>query len=139
MYFALFLMLTINPIENNDIDHLRDLKWQKRVLVVNTGDRIEIKKLTAVYYKDLNDRDFVVIQLDGHEAYYDEKKMSRRFTKSLLKKIKNVDESDYFILLGKDGGVKNSFTKGTEMRIIFNQVDSMPMRINEMRKKINRN
>jgi hypothetical protein len=132
-------MLTINPIENNHIDHLRDLKWQKRVLVVNTGDRIEIKKLTAVYYKDLNDRDFVVIQLDGHEAYYDEKKMSRRFTKSLLKKIKNFDESDYFILLGKDGGVKNSFTKGTEMRIIFNQVDSMPMRINEMRKKINRN
>ena len=132
-------MLTINPIENNHIDHLRDLKWQKRVLVVNTGDRIEIKKLTAVYYKDLNDRDFVVIQLDGHEAYYDGKKMSRRFTKSLLKKIKNVDESDYFILLGKDGGVKNSFTKGTEMRIIFNQVDSMPMRINEMRKKINRN
>ena len=132
-------MLTINPIENNHIDHLRDLKWQKRVLVVNTGDRIEIKKLTAVYYKDLNDRDFVVIQLDGHESYCDEKKMSRRFTKSLLKKIKNVDESDYFILLGKDGGVKNSFTKGTEMRIIFNQVDSMPMRINEMRKKINRN
>tara|TARA_B100002051_G_C16335496_1_gene439063 strand:+ start:75 stop:476 length:402 start_codon:yes stop_codon:yes gene_type:complete len=132
-------MLTINPIENNHIDHLRDLKWQKRVLVVNTGDRIEIEKLTAVYYKDLNDRDFVVIQLDGHEAYCDEKKMSRRFTKSLLKKIKNFDESDYFILLGKDGGVKNSFTKGTEMRIIFNQVDSMPMRINEMRKKINRN
>ena len=132
-------MLTTNPTENNHIDHLRDLKWQKRVLVVNTGDRIEIKKLTAVYYKDLNDRDFVVIQLDGHEAYYDEKKMSRRFTKSLLKKIKHVDESDYFILLGKDGGVKNSFTKGTEMRIIFNQVDSMPMRINEMRKKINRN
>ena len=132
-------MLTINPIENNHIDHLRDLKWQKRVLVVNTGDSIEIKKLTAVYYKDLNDRDFVVIQLDGQEAYCDEKKMSKRFTKSLLKKIKNFDESDYFILLGKDGGVKNSFTKGTEMRIIFNQVDSMPMRINEMRKKINRN
>ena len=73
-------MLTINPIENNHIDHLRDLKWQKRVLVVNTGDSIEIKKLTAVYYKDLNDRDFVVIQLDGQEAYCDEKKMSKRFT-----------------------------------------------------------
>ena len=132
-------MLTINPIVNNHIDHIKDLKWQKRVLVIYTSDRIEIEKLTAVYYKDLNDRDFVVIQLDGHEAYCGEKKMSRRFTKSLLKKIKNFYESDYFILLGKDGGVKNSFTKGTEMRIIFNQVDSMPMRINEMRKKINRN
>ena len=132
-------MLTINPIENNQADHIRDLKWQKRILVINTGDKIEMQKLTSFYSEELKDRDFVVIQLDGHEAYCDEKKMSRRFTKSLLKKIKNFDESDYFILLGKDGGVKNSFTKGTEMRIIFNQVDSMPMRINEMRKKINRN
>ena len=33
-------MLTINPIENNHIDHIRDLKWQKRVLVINTIDRI---------------------------------------------------------------------------------------------------
>ena len=131
-------MLTINSIENNHIDHLRDLKWQKRVLVIYTSDRIEIEKLTAVYYKDLNDRDFVVIQLDGHEAYCDEKKMSRRFTKSLLKKIKNFGESDYFILLGKDGGVKNSFTQGTEMRTIFDQVDRMPMRMNEMRRKIDR-
>ena len=131
-------MLTINPIENNHIDHLRDLKWQKRVLVVNTGDSIEIKKLTAVYFKDLKERDFVVIQMNGHEAYLDDKKMSKRFTKSLLKKLKNYDESNYFILLGKDGGVKNSFTKGTEMRTIFDQVDIMPMRMNEMRRKINR-
>ena len=138
MYFAVFLMLTINSIEKNHIDHLRDLKWQKRVLVVNTSDRTETKELTAAYNKDLKDRDFVVIQLNGHEAFCDEKKMSRRFTKSLLKKIKNFDESDYFILLGKDGGVKNSFTKGTKMRTIFNQVDRMPMRMNEMRRKFKR-
>ena len=64
--------------------------------------------------------------------------MSKRFTKSLLKKLKNYDKSDYFILLGKDGGVKNSFTQGTEMRTIFDQVDRMPMRMNEMRRKIDR-
>ena len=43
MKFALFLMLTINPIENNQVDHIRDLKWQKRILVINTGDRIEMQ------------------------------------------------------------------------------------------------
>lgn len=138
MYFAVFLMLTINPIENNHIDHLRDLKWQKRVLVIYTSDRIETQKLTSLYNKELQDRDFVVIQLNGHEAYCDDKKMSKRFTKSLLKKLKNYDESNYFILLGKDGSVKNSFNKGTEMRTIFDQVDIMPMRMNEMRRKINR-
>ena len=138
MKFALFLMLTINPIENNHIDHIKDLKWQKRVLVIYTSDRIETQKLTSLYNKELQDRDFVVIQLNGHEAYCDDKKMSKRFTKSLLKKLKNYDESNYFILVGKDGGVKNSFTKGTEMRTIFDQVDIMPMRMNEMRRKINR-
>ena len=131
-------MLTINPIENNQVDHIRDLKWQKRILVINTGDRIETQKLTSFYSEELKDRDFVVIQLNGHEAFFGDKRMSRRFTKSLLKKLKNYDEGDYFILLGKDGGVKNSFTQGTEMRSIFDQVDSMPMRMNEIRRKINR-
>ena len=106
-------MLTINPIENNQVDHIRDLKWQKRILVINTGDRIETQKLTSFYSEELKDRDFVVIQLNGHEAFFEDKRMSKRFTKSLLKKLKNYDKSDYFILLGKDGGVKNSFTQGT--------------------------
>ena len=131
-------MLTINPIENNQVDHIRDLKWQKRILVINTGDRIETQKLTSFYSEELKDRDFVVIQLNGHEAFFEDKRMSKRFTKSLLKKLKNYDKSDYFILLGKDGGVKNSFTQGTEMRTIFDQVDRMPMRMNEMRRKIDR-
>ena len=138
MYFAVFLMLTINSIEKNHIDHLRDLKWQKRVLVVNTSDRIETQKLISFHIKELKDRDFVVIHLNGNKAYYDDKKMSKRFTKSLLKKLKNYDKSNYFILIGKDGGVKNSFTKGTKMRTIFNQVDRMPMRMNEMRRKFKR-
>ena len=131
-------MLTINPIENNQVDHIRDLKWQKRILVINTGDRIETQKLTSFYSEELKDRDFVVIQLNGHEAFFGDKRMSKRFTKSLLKKLKNYDEGDYIILLGKDGGVKNSFTQGTEMRTIFDQVDKMPMRMNEMRRKIDR-
>ena len=131
-------MLTINLIENNQVDHIRDLKWQKRILVINTGDRIETQKLTSFYSEELKDRDFVVIQLNGHEAFFEDKRMSKRFTKSLLKKLKNYDKSDYFILLGKDGGVKNSFTQGTEMRTIFDQVDRMPMRMNEMRRKIDR-
>ena len=131
-------MLTINPIENNQVDHIRDLKWQKRILVINTANRIETQKLTSFYSEELKDRDFVVIQLNGHEAFFEDKRMSKRFTKSLLKKLKNYDKSDYFILLGKDGGVKNSFTQGTEMRTIFDQVDRMPMRMNEMRRKIDR-
>ena len=138
MNFALFLMLTINPIVKNHVNHLRDLKWQKRVLVVNTSDRIETQKLTSTYGKELKYRDLVVIHLNGNKAYFDDKKMSKRFTKSLLKKLKTYDESNYFILIGKDGGVKNSFTRGTEMRAIFNQVDRMPMQMNEMRRKINR-
>ena len=100
-------MITINPIVNNYANHLRDLKWQKRVFVVNTTDRIETQKLTSFYGKELKDRDFVVIDLNGNKTYFDDKKMSKRFTKSLLKKLRNYDESNYFILMGKDGGVKN--------------------------------
>ena len=105
MKFALFLMLTINPIENNPVDHIRDLKWQKRILVINTGDRIETQKLTSFYSEELKDRDFVVIQLNGHEAFFEDKRMSKRFTKSLLKKLKNIypylkDKTNQTLLFG---------------------------------------
>ena len=83
-------MLTINPIENNQVDHIRDLKWQKRILVINTGDRIETQKLTSLYSKELKDRDFVVIQLHGHESYFD--LMTHFDFKTLLPALLQVED-----------------------------------------------
>ena len=60
------------------------------------------------------------------------------------KKIKNpcqkkdFPEEVHLILIGKDGQIKNLYTKNTNLNEIFSDVDKMPMRMNEMLRKTNR-
>ena len=116
------------------INHLSDLKWKNRVLVVVTNEKEEIKDLITNHNNELNEREFVVIQLDDEKAFIDYTQMSKRFSKSILKKVKNISQEVYFVLIGKDGRIKNLFSKNTGMNEIFSEVDKMPMRINEMKR-----
>ena len=87
---------------------------------------------------ELNEREFVIIQFDGENAFIEDKKMSKRFSYSLKKKLKDVPEEVYLILIGKDGQIKNLYTKNSNLNEIFSDVDKMPMRMNEMLRKTNR-
>jgi hypothetical protein len=113
---------------------LSELKWKNRVLVVVTNEKEEIKDLITNYNNELNEREFVVIQFDGEKAFIDDKKMSKRFSHSVLKKLRRIPQEVYLVLIGKDGRIKNLFSKTTNLNRIFSEVDKMPMRINEMKR-----
>ena len=61
--------------------------------------------------------------------------MSNYFTRSVLKKIKSFESKSCFYLIGKDGQVKNAYSSLIEIERIFSDVDKMPMRKFEVRKK----
>ena len=134
--FVLLLFLDLNNAKIND--HLKDLKWKNRVLVVATNDKEEINDLLSVHNIELTEREFVIIQFDGENSYIDDKLMSKRFSYSLKKKVKYIPEEVHLILIGKDGEIKNFYTKNTNLNEIFSDVDKMPMRMNEMLRKTNR-
>ena len=134
MFTSFILLLFLNLDKLKSINHLSDLKWKNRVLVVVTNEKEEIKDLIKIHNIELNEREFVVIQLDDEKAFIDYTQMSKRFSKSILKKVKNIPQEVYFILIGKDGRIKNLFSKNTGMNKIFSEVDKMPMRINEMKR-----
>ena len=134
--FVLLLFLNLNNSKINE--HLKDLKWKNRVLVVATNDKEEINDLLSVHNIELTEREFVIIQFDGENSYIDDKLMSKRFSHSLKKKLKDIPEEVYLILIGKDGQIKNLYTKNTNLNEIFSDVDKMPMRMNEMLRKTNR-
>ena len=134
MFTSFILLLFLNLDKLKSINHLSDLKWKNRVLVVVTNEKEEIKDLITNHNNELNEREFVVIQLDDEKAFIDYTQMSKRFSKSILKKVKNIPQEVYFILIGKDGRIKNLFSKNTGMNEIFSEVDKMPMRINEMKR-----
>ena len=134
MFISFILLLFLNLDKLKSINHLSDFKWKNRVLVVVTNEKKEIKDLIKIHNIGLNEREFVVIQLDDEKAFIDYNQMSKRFSQSILKKVKNIPQQVYFVLIGKDGRIKNLFSKNTGMNEIFSEVDKMPMRINEMKR-----
>lgn len=135
---SFILLLFLNPNNSKINDHLKDLKWKNRVLVVVTNDKEEINDLTTIHNNELTEREFVIIQFDGENSLIDNKLMSKRFSESIKKKLKDIPEEVYLILIGKDGQIKNLYTKNTNLNEIFSDVDKMPMRMNEMLRKTNR-
>ena len=138
MLNSFILLLLLNPNNSKINDHLKDLKWKNRVLVVVTNDKEEINDLLTIYNIELTEREFVIIQFDGENSFIDDKLMSKRFSYSLKKKVKDFPEEGHLILIGKDGQIKNLYTKNTNLNEIFSDVDKMPMRMNEMLRKTNR-
>jgi len=134
LFISFILLIFLNLDSLKSINHLSDLKWKNRVLVVVTNEKEEIKDLITNHNNELNEREFVVIQLDDEKAFIDYTQMSKRFSKSILKKVKNISQEVYFVLIGKDGRIKNLFSKNTGLNEIFSEVDKMPMRINEMKR-----
>ena len=133
MFTSFILLFFLNLDSLKSINHLSDLKWKNRILVVVTNEKEEIKDLIKSHNIELNEREFVVIQLDDEKAFIDYTEMSKRFSQSILKKVKNIPQEVYFVLIGKDGRIKNLFSKNTSVNEIFSEVDKMPMRINEMK------
>ena len=134
MFTSFILLFFLNLDSLKSINHLSDLKWKNRVLVVVTNEKEEIKDLIKSHNIQLNEREFVVIQLDDEKAFIDYTQMSKRFSQSILKKVKNIPQEVYFVLIGKDGKIKNVFFKDTSVNEIFSEVDKMPMRIYEMKR-----
>ena len=134
MFISFILLLFLNLGKLKSINHLSDFKWKNRVLVVVTNEKEEIKDLIKIHNIGLNEREFIVIQLDDEKAFIDSMQMSKRFSQSILKKVNNIPQEVYFVLMGKDGRIKNLFSKNTGMNEIFSEVDKMPMRINEMKR-----
>ena len=134
MFISFILLLFLNLDKLKSINHLSDFKWKNRVLVVVTNEKEEIKDLIKIHNIGLNEREFIVIQLDDKKAFIDSTQMSKRFSQSILKKVNNIPQEVYFVLIGKDGRIKNLFSKNTGMNEIFSEVDKMPMRINEMKR-----
>ena len=135
MLLKSILILIINLIPVAQINHINDLRWSNRVLVIINDGSIDFSKKINLYKKEFDERDFLIIYINGKNTFINNKKMSKQFSDSIFKKIKNIN-SNHFFLIGKDGQVKNSYSFRTGLEKIFYDVDRMPMRKYEMQNRI---
>ena len=115
---------------------LNSFKWKNRILVVLNPDIIGFSDQLEDQYKDqFKDRDLVVIKVKEKKVYVDNKLVSDKLASSLLEKIRKKTGADNLILIGKDGKVKKTYKYSDNLKQVFQDIDSMPMRIKEMDKR----
>ena len=135
MKFLIIYFFLIKLITANQIGHLSDLKWKKRIVIISDDENFSFNKRIKKYQKEIEEREISIIFFNKNIAYLDNKIISKKFSNSVGNKIKNKNPNHRLILIGKDGGVKNSYLFETELEKIFYDVDKMPMRMYEVKKR----
>jgi hypothetical protein len=112
---------------------LRQSHWQKRVLLIGAPttsqpDFQRQKHLLADAAAQMKERDFLVLEvpydkLPAADQQYWQKELNQSLTKFAV------------VLIGKDGGVKRTSAQPLPPADLFNTVDKMPMRRQEMKRK----
>ena len=132
MSSKIILILMINLMSLNNLNHINDLKWTNRILVIINNEKFDFSKNIDSLRKEFDERDFTIVNVIKRNTYIHKKKMSKRFSKSVVSKIKSIESDNYIFLIGKDGQVKNSYPIDIKLETIFDDVDKMPMRKYEM-------
>ena len=135
MFFQAILIMMGTLITLENIDHINDLKWKNRVLVIESDEDIDFSTKINLFKSEFDERDFIIIYINEQNSFINNRRMSNYFTRSVLKKIKSFESKSCFYLIGKDGQVKNAYPSLIEIEKIFSDVDKMPMRKFEVRKK----
>lgn len=129
--FLLVPMLMATKTETPLWEKLERLTWKNRVVVIYSpadGSRQMQQQLLTLSQKnaEVKDRDIVVIECVKPALSSEDKNLiNRRF---------NHDLAKFGVwLIGKDGSVKMSSTQPVAAEKLFELIDTMPMRRNEMK------
>ena len=132
LFYVLIFLFMSSTLEGQS---LNDFRWKNRLLLlmepqgdlVNTRDQLA---LLSTFEQDIKARELVILVFDG-EVIRD------KDLKITAIKPDNITDKDFkgVLLLGKDGGIKLKEPFTVAPILIFDLIDSMPMRQREMGRK----
>jgi len=133
-YVAMLVALLMSGVvcaEQNPLQDIKQLVWKNRIiLILSAEDDAGHEQLLEKYDDEIIDRDIVWFVLRDSEVVtnYAEKLSSEFVSRT---KSSFPIGSGSVLLIGKDGGVKTR-AKQLNLNAIFREIDSMPMRRQEM-------
>lgn len=129
--------------------HLKQHQWKHRVLIIQTSEESSEKYQNQLQEfadseKTLKDRKIVIYQIVGEKykmTNYAHEKRDNSWQNAKALAIDELEESDAFrvMLIGLDGGIKMKKTSVLKKQELFGKIDSMPMRMQELRNRERRN
>ncbi|QMS87417.1 DUF4174 domain-containing protein [Nostoc edaphicum CCNP1411] len=150
----LLVCIVLSPVSKADIiqhstNHaikmssfnLSHQKWKNRVLLVfapsiDNHTYQQQMQLLQEHNSGFADRDLVLVQvLSTDESYANKQPIDESSAAKLRDRFEVDKESFRVILVGKDGGMKRSYAKPVQATAIFEEIDAMPMRQQEMQEQ----
>ena len=124
--------------------NLNEHKWNNRILIIQASDELsdkyrdQLKEINDVN-KELKERKLVVYTIvgDKYKVTNYQSKISDNSWEATNELFGDLLDENYdfrVILIGLDGSIKLEKTTVLTRKELFNIIDSMPMRMNELRK-----
>ncbi|MEA5623193.1 DUF4174 domain-containing protein [Nostoc sp. UHCC 0251] len=121
--------------------NLSSQKWKNRVLLVfaPSVDNHTYQQQMQLLQEQNNgfaDRDLVLVQVLATDESYANRQPIDESSAAKLREYFGVGKENFrVILVGKDGGVKRSDATPVQATAIFEEIDAMPMRQQEMQER----
>lgn len=135
---AVAAVLATSPASAGD---LKSYRWKNRLLLVFSPTASEpgfaaFDRSLAEQRLEVTDRDLIVFRIfEEGSSRVEQKPLAREDAQELRRRFRVASGRFSVILIGKDGGVKMKRESRVDPAEIFDRIDSMPMRRQEMRNK----
>lgn len=135
------LMFLGGMFESKARFNLNDFKWEKRVILLfyPSDESSAIRGQMEILEEGregILDRDLLVVRLPANGPGQVEEDRIVRLKVAELYRTSGLTPGDFrFILIGKDGIQKLDQSSPVELKQLFGLIDSMPMRLREMREE----
>jgi hypothetical protein len=144
-YFLLLItppfIIFINCQVNHEMFNLKNFEWEKRVLIIGGQSSKFKSQLDQINFesKEFIDRDLVIILLeeDNSRISYDGLNTIKTIDYDSTLSIRNKYDFKNFklLLIGKDGGEKYNSNDPININVIYELIDGMPMRKQEIKER----
>ena len=75
MFFKIILIFMINIFPINKINHINDLKWKNRVLIIKSHKKIDFFVKIDPFKQEFGERDFSIVYLKNKNTIINNRKM----------------------------------------------------------------
>ena len=120
---------------------LTQFQWKNRLLLIFAQDGNhplfqDLQSQILAQKAEVDDRDLIVFEVPAQgPARMNTNTLDRKEADSIRNHFAIPSDEYSLILVGKDGGIKLKRKDQVDLKEVFELIDSMPMRQNEMRQK----
>ena len=133
-FLVLFTICIFQPI--NALERINELEWSSRIILVRAfGESEEVLKALRKLDYEIQDRDiyWFVFTDENLETNYSGEIQENFYIDTLQTYFSDPETN--MVLIGKDGSIKKKL-KHLDLQVIFDLIDTMPMRQMEMREQL---